>query len=167
MKLVPLLRAFFKHAHDQGIDVHVVGQEKSGAFFDHLLGIERFAHPRKMDEPGSYAILSHEYIRKEVQRTPGLANQYGLKTNYGGKFFIKPTHLHALVISIPLIEYKEENDYPKFTTDFVGFDRIMATIPKLLSHRFQNALLPVELANGVASLSSYPSAAILKVFAGL
>lgn len=166
-KLVPLLRTFFKYAHDDGIDVHVLGQEKSGAFFDHLLGIERFAHPKKAGKPGAYAILPHEYIRKEVQRTPGLANQYGLKTNYGGKIFVKPTHLQSMVINIPFIEYKEENHFPSLTTDFIGFDRIMATIPNLLSHRFQGALLPVELANGVASLSSYPSAAILKVFAGI
>lgn len=166
-KLVPLLRSFFKYAHDQGIDVHVIGQEKSGTFFDHLLGIERFAHPKKAGEPGSYAILSNEYIRNEVQRTPGLANQYGLKTNYGGKIFTKPTHLHSMVINIPVVEYKEENNFPALPTDFIGFDRIMATIPNLLSHRYQGALLPVELANGVSSLSSYPSAAVLKVFAGI
>jgi hypothetical protein len=67
----------------------------------------------------------------------------------------------------PWVEYKEIDDFPASTTDFFGFDRIMATIPNLLSHRFQGALLPVELANGVASLSSYPSAAVLKVFAGV
>lgn len=166
-KLVPLLRSFFKYAHDQGIDVHVIGQEKSGTFFDHLLGIERFAHPKKKDEPGSCAILSHEYIRKEVQRTPGLANQYGLKTNYGGKVFVKPTFLHSMVISIPVVEYQEADGFPSQRSDFIGFERIMATLPNLLSHRFEGALLPVELANGVSSLSSYPSAAILKVFAGM
>lgn len=166
-KLVPLIRSFFKYAHDQQIDVHVIGQEKSGAFFDHLKGIERFANPKAAGEPGSYAILTHEYIRKEVQRTPGLANQYGLKTNYGGKVYVKPTHLHSMVINIPVVEYKEDDQFPSTTDDFVGFDRIMATLPGLLSHRFEGALLPVELANGVASLSSYPSAAVLKVFANL
>lgn len=165
-KLVPLIREFFLFAKNAGVDVHVVGQEKSGTFFDHLLSIERFANPRKEGDDGSYAILSNEYIRKEVQRTPGLANQYGLKTNYGGKVYLKPNHLHAMVLNIPFAEFKTSDDYPCSTRDLVGFDRIMATIPNLLSHRYQNGLLPVELANGVASLSSYPSAAILKVFAG-
>jgi hypothetical protein len=40
-------------------------------------------------------------------------------------------------------------------------------LPALLSHQHENALFPVTLANGVASLSSYPSAAVLKIFAGL
>lgn len=166
-KVVPLLRSFFKYAHDQGIDVHVIGQEKSGTFFDHLHGIERFADPKKKDESGACAILSHEYIRKEVQRTPGLANQYGLKTNYGGKVFVKPTFMHSMVINIPVVEYQETDGFPSTRSDFIGFERIMATLPNLLSHRFEGALLPVELANGVSSLSSYPSAAILKVFAGI
>jgi hypothetical protein len=46
-----------------------------------------------------------------------------------------------------------------------GADRIFATLPTILSSRHEGALLPVELAHGVASLSTYPSARILKVFA--
>jgi hypothetical protein len=45
-----------------------------------------------------------------------------------------------------------------------GVDRIFATLPTILSSRHEGALLPVELAHGVASLSTYPSAHILKVF---
>ncbi len=32
-------------------------------------------------------------------------------------------------------------------------------------NRFEDALLPVELANGIASLSTYPSAKALELFA--
>ena len=45
--------------------------------------------------------------------------------------------------------------------------RILSTLPQIISHRHECALLPVELANGVSSLSSYPSAAILKIFADI
>jgi hypothetical protein len=38
-------------------------------------------------------------------------------------------------------------------------------LPSILSNRHEGALLPVELVHGVASLSTYPSARILKVFA--
>lgn len=166
-KFIPLIRSFFKYSHEQGIDIHVLGQEKSGLFFDHLLSIERFADPKALGEKGTYAILSNKYIREEIQRTPGMTNQYGLKTNYGGKVFVKADHLHPMVINIAFNEYKEEDAFPSSPNDFVGFNRIIATIPHILSHRFQGALLPVELANGVASLSSYPSAAVLKVFSGI
>jgi glucose dehydrogenase len=42
--------------------------------------------------------------------------------------------------------------------DLIGLSRILATIPALVSHKFEGALYPVELANGIASMSSYPSA---------
>jgi hypothetical protein len=60
-----------------------------------------------------------------------------------------------------------ENPYlesPKLE-DLIGAASILATLPELLSYRHEGGLLPVELANGVASLSTYPSARILKMFA--
>lgn len=66
-----------------------------------------------------------------------------------------------MVLSIPTGDYCDS----KSLTDFLSADRILSTIPELISHRYESALVPVELANGVASLSSYPSAAVLKVFA--
>jgi hypothetical protein len=72
-----------------------------------------------------------------------------------------------MVISVPTGAYSEAEDFPNQISDFIGLDRILATLPSLISYRHQSALVPVELANGVASLSSYPSAAVLKVFAGL
>jgi len=37
-------------------------------------------------------------------------------------------------------------------------------LPKILSNRYEGALLPIELANGIASLSTYPSAKVLELF---
>ncbi len=166
-KFVERIRKFFKYAYDKGINIHVIGQEKSGLLFDHLQEIERFVPPHIATDEGRYSILSHGYIRNDVQRTPGLESSYGLKTNYGEKVLVKPTHLHSLVLNAPVVEYHEDSNFPHDFRQFIGLDRIFATLPNLLSHRFQGALLPVELANGVASLSSYPSARILKVFAGI
>lgn len=50
-------------------------------------------------------------------------------------------------------------------SNLIGAERIFATLPTVLSSRFEGALLPIELAHGVASLSTYPSAQILKIFA--
>lgn len=49
--------------------------------------------------------------------------------------------------------------------DLIGVNRIFATIPNLLSNRYEGGLFPIELVHGIASLSSYPSAHILKMFA--
>jgi hypothetical protein len=66
-----------------------------------------------------------------------------------------------MVLNIPTGEYVEN---PTFS-NLIGAERIFATLPTVLSSRFEGALLPVELAHGVASLSTYPSAQILKIFA--
>lgn len=49
--------------------------------------------------------------------------------------------------------------------DLVGLPRILATVQTLVSFRHPDAIFPLELAHGIASLSSYPSAKILSLFA--
>ena len=162
-KLVPLIRDFLQFAKDKGRPVHVVGQEKTGAFVDHLSAIARFAPPLEHDENPSYAVLSHEYVCNEVRRAPDRSNSYGKKTNWGEKVYLKLDPGTQLVLSIPTGNYNPSNDFPT-ATDLIGLDRILATLPGLVSRKHEGALFPIELANGIASMSSYPSAKILERF---
>jgi hypothetical protein len=66
-----------------------------------------------------------------------------------------------MVLNVPIGLHQPD---PTFA-DLIGFDRILSTLPSLLSNRYEGALMPVEMANGVASLSIYFSAKILKMFA--
>ena len=162
-KVVPNIREFLQHAQDIGRPIHIIGQEKSGAFFDHLDSIVRFAAPHNRGEPLTYAPLTHGYVHKEVYRTPTAVNPYGLKTNWGEKLFVKLDPGTYMVLNVPTGTYLPSDDRPK-AADLIGLDRILATLPSLVSHKFEGALYPVELANGIASMSSYPSAAILQRF---
>lgn len=162
-KLVPLIRAFLQFAEDQGRSVHVVGQEKTGAFVDHLASIARFAPPKARNEPPAYAVLTHGYVCNEIRRTPDRSNAYGKKTNWGEKVYLKLDPGTQLVLSIPTGDYNEGNDFPT-AADIIGLDRILATLPRLVSRKHEGALFPIELANGIASMSSYPSAKILERF---
>ena len=165
-KLVDPIRDFLSHARDAGRPVHVIGQEKSGAFFDHLAAIARHAPPRAAGEPPSYFTLSHEYVRREVQRAPGLANPYGYKTNWGEKLYVKLDPATHLVLNVPTGGYDPSPAFPT-SADLIGLPRVLASLPGLVSRKFEGGLYPVELADGIASLSSYPSAAILRKFAEL
>lgn len=162
-KLVPCIRAFLEFAKQKKRPVHIIGQEKSGAFFDHLSGIVRFTSPFHRGESPSYTVLNHGYVRKEVHRSPNKKNPYGLKTNWGEKMYLKFEPGCSLVLNVPTGSYQEDVEFP-VAADLIGLERILATIPSIISHRFEGALFPVELANGVASLSSYPSAKILQRF---
>jgi len=162
-KLVPAIRAFVQHAKDVGRPVYIIGQEKSGAFFDHLASIARFAPPHARDEKSAYSVLSHDYVRREVYRSPDLSNPYGSRTNWGEKLYLKIDPGTYMVLNLPTGEYNEAGSFPS-PSDLIGLPRILATIPSLVSHKFEGALFPVELANGIASMSSYPSAKILQRF---
>lgn len=166
-KLVDNIRDLLAYAKDQGCPIHIIGQEKTGRFVDHLEEIQRFAKPRSKGDLARYAVLSHRYIRQQVDHAPERLNPYGLKTNYGEKVFVKLDPYTYMVLSVPTGKYRPDQDFPAAMSDFIGLDRILATLPSLLSHQHEGALFPVTLANGVASLSSYPSAAVLKLFAGL
>ncbi len=162
-KLVPNIRAFLQHAKDLHRPVHIIGQEKSGAFFDHLGSIVRFAAPHSRGEPMSYAPLTHAFVRREVYRSADLSNPYGSRTNWGEKMYVKIDPGAYMVVNVPTGDYLDDAQRP-LAQDLIGLSRILATLPGLVSHKFEGALYPVELANGIASMSSYPSATILQRF---
>lgn len=154
-KLVAPIRRFLLFAKDQGYAVHIIGQEKTGAFAQHLELIGRGA------PLGSVFVPGDRYIKKEIQHRPDRGAPYGRDTNYGAKVFMKLSDYHQMVLNIPTGSYKPT----PIVADLIGIDRIVATIPQIVSNRYEGAILPIELAHGVASLSTYPSAHILKVFA--
>ncbi|MEY8755751.1 hypothetical protein AB9M93_14930 [Peribacillus frigoritolerans] len=163
-KLVPSIRTFLEHAKQQGRPIHIIGQEKSGKFLDHLSTIARFAPPHNREDAMTSAVLSHDYVRKEVYRSPDLSNPYGKRTNWGEKVYVKFDPNTFMVLNIPTGEYNEAGSFPNSSGSLIGFERIMATLPELISHKYEGALFPIELANGIASMSSYPSAKILQRF---
>ena len=156
-KLAEPIRNFFKYALNMGIEVALIGQEKTGAFADHLQIIGKNA------PVGSIFIPDNQYIRDEIQHlnTNGI---YGQDTNYGAKVFIKISEYHQMVLNIPTGEKGEYVKNPSIDK-LIAINKIVATLPKILSNRYEGALLPIELANGVASLSTYPSAKALELFA--
>lgn len=169
-KIVPNIREFLKFAVDSGNPVYLIGQEKTGAFDDFFQTFERNIEPKEpIQKFSSYKPLTHKYIREEVQCAPFRENEYGLKTNYGEKVLVKVDSKTAIVLNVPPYEYKtsEHDDYISFPKieDLIGIERIIEGLHTLVTVKYKNALLPIVLANGIASLSSYPSASVLKLFA--
>jgi hypothetical protein len=125
--------------------------------------ITKYVSPRENGDAPSVAVLSHNYVRREVYRCPDLANPYGKRTNWGEKVYVKLDPDCSLVLNVPVGEYIDKDSFPKLS-DLLGMDRIIATLPGLISRKHEGALFPIELANGVASMSSYPSAKVLERF---
>lgn len=155
-KFAEPIRDFFSYAKQQGYEIAMIGQEKSGQFFDHLEIIGKSAPKRHIFIP------DNKYIRKEIQHS-NLTSLYGLDTNYGAKVFVKYDDYHKMVFNIPTGKRGEYVDAPS-PQNLLALNNILATLPKILSNKYEGALLPIELANSIASLATYPSAKILKLF---
>jgi hypothetical protein len=159
-KLIPNIREFILFAKNNNRPIHIIGCEKSGRFFDYLSIVSRFV---KNDNDIKYAVLNHGFIRKEVQRAPDHGNPYGLRTNWGEKVLVVVDENTHFVLNLTTGIYIPLEDFPK-TTDVIGLERILSTIPSLISRKYEGALYPVELVNGIASMSNYPSAKILQAY---
>jgi hypothetical protein len=153
-KLVNPIRRFLFYTKEKGYNIHIIGQEKTGRFYDYLEGIVRQAPSGHLFIPGD------KYIKTEIQCRPETGAPYGKDTNFGAKIFVKLSDFHHSVLNIPTGLYVQDPKMP----DLIGASRIFATLPTLLSSRHEGGLLPIELAHGIASLSTYPSAQILKLF---
>ena len=162
-KLVGPIRDFLQHAKDAGRPIHMAGQEKTGAFVDHLAAVAPDVPPADPGGPAHYKVLTHGRVRREVQRRGGDPSDYGFRVNWGEKLLLKlPPHPHTrLVLSVPPGRYVREEDAPA-EADLIGLGRVLATVATLVSRRHEGGLYPIELAHGVASLSSYPSAKVLE-----
>jgi hypothetical protein len=155
-KLSAPIRRFFQYSKKNGYEVAMIGQEKSGAFYEHLQLIGRNAPPNTIFIP------DNQYIRNEIQHSNSISI-YGADTNYGAKVFFKINDYHQMVLNIPTGIRGEGVENPSIDK-LINFKNIIATLTKILSNRYEGALIPIELANGVASLSTYPSAKVLELF---
>ena len=137
-------------------DLFMAGLEKSGAFVEHA------AEVAKAMKDGSVLILDNDYIYKYI--IPGKAdpsNPYGRSTYYGGKVIFKTNQARVYVITVPTLQplvKPSVKDLPNLVV-------ILTNIEKLRCDMYDDALIPVALANKLVSLANHPSSKILKRFA--
>lgn len=136
--------------------LNAVGLEKSGPFVEHAMLIEG-----RM-QPGSVLLLSNEYIYKYiVPGDPSGPDPYGGNTYWGGKFIYKAKDGNVYVATVPMNNYSSDPSY----ADFHNLTNILSVLGELRCSMYDNALIPVALANRLISLSDFPSKKILEVFA--
>ena len=138
-----------------GPTLRVAGLEKSGAFVEHAAAIQDRVRP------GSFFVVGNGYIRKYVVPGGDTDATYGQNTYYGQKVFFRAPGGEMHVATVPARSYKAE---PR-PSDIPHLHEILALIGELRCSMYDNALIPVALANKLVSLSDFPSQRILTTFA--
>lgn len=149
------MRALVKYLLENH-NLYLAGLEKSGAFVDHADEIVQLL------EDGSILILDNDYIYKYI--IPGKAdpdNVYGRTSYYSNKIIFKTEAGKIYVVSLPT----EEVLANPTQSSFPNLEVILTNIAKLKCDMYDNALIPVALANKLVSLANHPSSKILQKFA--
>lgn len=138
-----------------GPTLRLVGLEKSGAFVEHAASI----HERL--RPGSFFVVGDDYIRKYIVPGGDGSTSYGQNTYYGQKVFFRAKTGEMHVATVPA---KAFTGSPK-PEDIPHLDEVLSLVGELKCSMYDNALIPVALANKLVSLSDFPSQRILTTFA--
>lgn len=135
--------------------VNVVGLEKSGPFVEHAAEIEDAIPPYHA------LVLTNEYIYKYIVPGDSTQQRFGKNTYYGAKVIYRGDRNDTYVATLPTKTYLTS---PTLSDLFHG-PEVLRTTAKLRCSMYDNALVPVVLANRLVSLADVPSSEILKKFA--
>ncbi len=135
---------------------YLAGLEKSGAFVEHAAAV------RDQLPAGSLLLLDDSYIYNHI--SPGEENPsrpYAVTSNYGQKVIFRTREGQMYVVSLPVRSVKKAPS----VADIPNLHAVLTHVEQLRCDMYENALLPIALANKLVSLSAHPSSQILKAFA--
>ena len=136
--------------------LYLVGLEKSGTFVEHAKEISHLL------KPGQALLLDNDYIYKYI--TPGKADNtlpYAYTSYYGQKLIFKTLEEAVYVMTVPVPELAIK----PVASSIKNLQVLLTNVAKLRCDMYDNAIMPIALANKLVSLSNRPSAGILQRFA--
>lgn len=135
--------------------LYLAGAEKSGAFVDHAAAIESYV-------PANTVMIPDDaYIYKYIIPGGATSDGYGASTYYGRKVFFKSPAGAMHVLTVPSRTYSAAPT----PAELPNLHAILQLVAELRCSMYDNALVPIALANKLVSLSDFPSKQILTTFA--
>jgi hypothetical protein len=135
-----------------GRSLLIVGIEKSGAFVEHFMNLDRTAGAGfGAVPPRSVLLLSDGYIKRNIRFSMS-EKPYGQDTYYGRKFFYKTPKGARIVASTPFLAEADSNMEMAEPRQFARIGDVLALLEGLVSSRFPNALAPIVLAHSEAAI---------------
>ena len=155
-RLIEPIRAFLTHLRDNGTVFHLLGVEKSGDLVDHAPLIADV-----LNHPGDFFLPSVQYLHERIQGVPFVESSYRNRVQYGAKVVVRLGNHHVVALNVPSGEFLLS---PQFE-DLIGFEPAASVLSEMVSYSYENALIPLVLANSLASIAPRPSSDILEAFA--
>jgi hypothetical protein len=152
-KMISYIREFFKHVHNKGYKLNLVGQEKTGNFVEYF--------KNESNNINEALILTSDFIRSNINPSNGAVKGYGFETLYGSKVYFNKNNTHRLVLTIPTQGNYLEN--PKIQ-DFNNLKQILACVTNLITYKYENGLYPLSMINNKVSISNSASSSSLQSF---
>jgi len=148
------LMSWLSTKHQGSPLICLIGLEKSGAFVEHAALIEAAL------KPDHYLLLNNEYIYKYIVPGDAAGQPFGKNTYYGAKVIYKSGAGHVFVATIPTATFSSK---PAFE-QLCNAAEVLRVTGALRCSMYDNALIPIVLANKLVSLADVPSSEILKRF---
>jgi len=144
-------------------DLFLVGLEKSGAFVDHAQAICLPKNKAEILKKGQYLILSNQYIYKYIIPGDSDTTVYASTSYYGGKVIFHSYDGQVIVLTVPISNKLVIKNPTK--ESYQNLEVIMLNIQKLRCDMYDDAIVPIALANKLVSLANHPSKILLEKFA--
>jgi hypothetical protein len=154
-RLVEPIRALIVDQRNRGWPLYLVGFEKTGEMRDFA---NSYSH--SLDRPGWFFVPDTKFILEQIDGRSFNENTYRNRVNYGAKMILRAGPDHILVLNVPT----SENVLSPQPEDLIGLEAIARSLSRLLSYSYENAVIPLVLANAEASISNQPSGGILAQF---
>jgi len=147
----------------QNNNLFFVGLEKSGPFVEHAQEISSPPTGYPVLVGGKYILLSNNYIYKYVVPGDPSRMHYGITSYYSGKVIFHSRDGQIFVLTVP-VPGKDSILNPQ-KEDYANLDVVLGNIQKLKCDMYDDAIVPVALANKLVSLANHPSKVLLEKFA--
>lgn len=137
--------------------INLVGVENSGPFVDHAKQITEKLRP------GQLLLLSNKHIYSYIQPGNPDEDMYASTSYYSGKMIYKSQDERLYILTVPVEDHNIYYSKPELS-DLINIHEILLNIEKLKCDIYENALIPIAVANKMISLSNHPSSNILEKF---
>jgi hypothetical protein len=155
-RLADSIRALIRYLRDKNIPLHLVGIEKNGELVNHVEEIKE-----RLPELGDFFTPPIRYIIENIRGYTFDPLTYRNRVQYGAKVVARIGPHHVIPLDVPTGDFLLEPELK----DLYGFEESLSVLAKMTCYKYENALIPIVLANEYASISQQPSGDILYSFA--